>query len=179
MWLEFWVLSGLTECLRKRRQTFSTYLSFRISCLAFNVQSPLPRLAFNSVQDFWLLSADSLSLSLSLSLTTTCHFSPTMNVYALPINQLFLLLFNFHKIILLCFNWNQDRLNHISNWCNCLRSSNKKNATTCKKKIIYIIYLFIYFNYKKNIYIYFRYFYWSIKCIKKITLYPKMQNIVQ
>ena len=104
VWLEFWVLSGLTECLRKRRQTFSTYLSFRISCLAFNVQSPLPRLALNSVQDFWLLSADSLSLSH----TTTCHFSPTMNGYALPINQLFLLLFNFHKIILLCFNWKSE-----------------------------------------------------------------------
>ena len=104
-----WVLSGLTECLRKRRQTFSTYLSFRISCLAFNVQSPLPRLAFNSVQDFWLLSADSLSLSH----TTTCHFSPTMNGYALPINQLFLLLFNFHKIILFYFNWNWIALLHI------------------------------------------------------------------
>ena len=40
------------------------------------------------------------------------------------------------------------------------------------KKNLYIIYLSIYFNLKK-----FKYFYWSIKCIKKAPLYPKMQKI--
>ena len=52
------------------------------------------------------------------------------------------------------------------------KAPNKKRPPP-KKKIIYIIYLSIYFNYKKKI----KYFYWSIKCIKKAPLYPKMQKI--
>ena len=44
----------------------------------------------------------------------------------------------------------QGQLNHISNWCNRLRTPNK--TPFVKKKIIYIIYLSIYFNYKKNIF---------------------------
>ena len=43
-----------------------------------------------------------------------------------------------------------------------------------KKKVIYIIYLSIYFNLKK-----FKHFYLSIKCIKKVTLYPKIQYTAQ
>ena len=46
--------------------------------------------------------------------------------------------------------WIQGRLNHISNWCNRLRPPNKKRPPLVKKKkVIYIIYLSIYFNLKK------------------------------
>ena len=81
-----WVLSvEWTNRRLKEKETGVLYfaLSFRTSCLAFNVQLPLPRLA----------STRSKTLTfepwLSLSLTATNHFSPTMNGYAFPIIQTF------------------------------------------------------------------------------------------
>ena len=68
-----------------------------------------------------------------------------------------------------CQSW----LNRWCNWCNRLRPPNKRRPHLWKYIYIYILYLYIYLNLKKKI----KHFYFSIKCIKKTPLYPKMQKI--